>query len=304
MGFWFLTDLHWTDRQPQGRTDDYLGALERKLVSFVNEVDAGVVLFGGDFFDTPHVSDRALALAVSLVADNQDVQWNVVAGQHDLPGHNMLRLGDSSLGVLLALPNVHLLGDRPTQIDEDVWAFGASWREPLVTGVGDAERPRVLVAHATITERRMPFDTLVASEMTVDADLVLCGDVHAGLPDGTRTKNGVPIYNPGCAGRRAVTEALHVPSVLYVDFGARPRPWGFTVTGRALDAAHGVTVFDLGAHGAAKVAERTRDEWVSRVQEARDLNVPDDPQEMVEAVGAELAKPRPAIDDAKARIAC
>jgi len=297
---YFVTDWHFRERNPERRLGNYLGDMTDKLQQFCLKLtEADVVLCGGDLFDAPNVGDRVLALVVEILAECP-ARWGFVAGQHDVIGHNLGTVNRCSLGVVLALPNCRLLTAASWSLPE-YQVSGRNWGcwgdEPMWF---EDSRKRILVAHAPITASPQVFTSLVADTLDADADLVLCGDIHQGLPFGTHTRNGILLVNPGSTARKSIIDANRVPKALSLWYDDKAS-WQFQE--HPLSQRIGQEVFDLQTAAIDKQAERQRDAWVTSVQAVSErTGLPEDPAQLVEKVGMELGKSQAVIDHMKERV--
>lgn len=107
----YVTDTHIRGTTPRSRTDDFVDALRKKLNEVVDiaereKVDA--VLHGGDLFDRPDLSPAVVRDFARLLR-RLKVPIYVVAGNHDVFGHNPDTVDRTMLGLLDAFGTVRLI---------------------------------------------------------------------------------------------------------------------------------------------------------------------------------------------------
>jgi predicted MPP superfamily phosphohydrolase len=176
-----LSDLHvWWSR----RRLDEVGAI-------LDEEHPDVVVFTGDWFDTPRGADLCLDF-LRRIASSRPVCW--IRGNHD---H---WFGPEVLAPLCEVPGAHL-------VDEEPWLFTSpsglrgecmSWKVHLATP-RDSERHRIVLVHD-------PKDIEVAK--LSGCDLILAGHLHGGQFIFHRTLKGshfpANILYRWCCDRREV----------------------------------------------------------------------------------------------------
>lgn len=147
----FCADLHLREDTPACRTDDYQAAMWRKLefLAALSKQHEAPVLCAGDVFHTWRCS---LALVISTILKAPDL--HVVAGQHEMPYHNLAEMKRSPL-YLLALAGKaqraalgkDLFGFRAVGAD-----FGVRW--PTREQAGEAD---LLLSHRMVWSGEKPY---------------------------------------------------------------------------------------------------------------------------------------------------
>jgi hypothetical protein len=216
-------DWHLRDDIPQCRErDEYLVAQERKL-KFVHDLceeNGATLLIAGDIFDNWKPSPWLITLALRYIP----VGTVVVAGQHDLPQHNLAEIGKTGLqtlaeagvAVILSGGLRRVLGD-PTASYGAVygWAYGEEAQNPPK---GD-EGVKILMWHRlTCVAGKQPWPgagALVAEKWMREIkgfDLVLTGDNHQQFwyP---RTIDSRSFINPGSLCRMSSDQSEFEPAV-------------------------------------------------------------------------------------------
>jgi len=192
-------DWHLRDDIPQCRErDEYLVAQERKL-KFVHDLceeNGATLLIAGDIFDNWKPSPWLITLALRYIP----VGTVVVAGQHDLPQHNLAEIGKTGLqtlaeagvAVILSGGLRRVLGD-PTASYGAVygWAYGEEAQNPPK---GD-EGVKILMWHRlTCVAGKQPWPGAEALQVNnknmMGFDLVVTGDNHASFVCGNWVNSG------------------------------------------------------------------------------------------------------------------
>jgi hypothetical protein len=182
------------------------------------EVDS--ILFCGDLFDKPKVSPRLESLAITEML-GKGFQWYGVMGQHDMPGHSIHRVDESSFGVLLAANAISFAHHHP-EVDECIHFGQKFWGGTAF----DRNNHLVLgIIHKFLWKGDPPFpgapiEGNIRNFMKeIDRqgfNLVFSGDNH--IPFEAKMTKGdgsvLQIVNCGSLMRRSVDQIGHVPSVV------------------------------------------------------------------------------------------
>jgi DNA repair exonuclease SbcCD nuclease subunit len=223
-------DLHLSVTPPGRRAEGYLDELLDMLaesVTIANNYDAVMVL-AGDIFHHKRWS-RVPHWLVQTVGDQLAQCLNhviIVPGNHDLADGTMLSLDRQPLSLLDWVPNVFILRDsNPHAVGnrahtESVVVVG-------IPGTADVTEARdetrtlyatycdLLVAHAPISMRPLPWPTFTPDELGLNCKLFMYGHQHDKVQCiGTQT------VALGCLARGAINEADHTPSVVLIDINA------------------------------------------------------------------------------------
>lgn len=215
MRFLYLTDDHKRGTTPANRKDNFPATLASKLrevVGVVREREIDYVLHGGDFFDVPAPSLSVCAEFLSIY-QQIPVPIYIVAGNHDLFGHNVETLPRTMLGFAARLGIVRLLGREPIYLEKNGlrvqltgqgYHFAIDQRDPkedYVVQKKDCDYAIHLV-HGMLLERASfpgTAYTLVEQIWDTEADFTLTGHFHLGFPDAE--KDGKFFLNPGALAR-------------------------------------------------------------------------------------------------------
>lgn len=213
-----IGDIHYRDSQPVCRTDDFWETQKRKalwLRGLWEELGRPVVLQPGDVFhhwkSSPQVIRAVLEYLPPMIC---------VAGNHDLPSHNLELYWKSALAVVERANAGWSVGDNAlVQLDLQFSITCYAWGETpqrCMDKVPGKYR-NVMLAHTTILDGPAMFDGEQASEFLrriKGCDLIVTGDNHKRIVSTIRnSKENRVLVNPGCFARQSVTEADYEPHV-------------------------------------------------------------------------------------------
>jgi exonuclease SbcD len=282
MKFLFLTDTHYRDDRPKGRTDDIMKAQFDELADVMricNERNIDIVLHGGDFFNTKKPSHNLVVHILNWAKFlNRPIMG--VIGNHDVTGYNLDSVSSSGLGVLFEAGALERLD---TYINEEerviIKAVHSSlgFERNYLFGEQYKDFTRIIISHNyVIPSESMPWGFIHPRDIETDAHLVLCGHYHVAYD---YTSGQTRWINPGAVSRWKITERDHTPQVLIV-----------TVENGKLEVEHvklpsalpGDVIFDVEAVEVQKQQERNIDSFAKSLEETSFQNV--DIEQVVEAV--------------------
>lgn len=230
----FLTDTHFTGKNPSSRIDDIQETILKKLLDvkkIIEDEGIHVVLHGGDMFHTPDISNLFTGKIASILK-SYNVPIYVVPGNHDVFGYNTNTIGNTKLGLLAKTGVVKIL-DRlnPVVFNDNGFRIGIEGQE--YHGNIDEDMTEdfkiynsnvdynILVTHSMLLDHKFHEGikhTLIQDVITT-ADLVLAGHYHPGWKE--RSKDNVWFFNPGGVLRvDASTNIVNsMPKVVVFDIG-------------------------------------------------------------------------------------
>lgn len=195
----FCADLHLRDDQPVCRTDDYFEAQVKKI-RFIDELAIEYdcpVLVAGDIF---HKAKSSKALEIGLI-NNLEATWNGIPGNHDLPGHNIDKLFDSSLGVLAAAETMEI---RPTPLDV---IEKYKWKGRTIGLIHKLVHADVKIMAG---DKVISYSAKKLLKENPDCDVIVSGDNHQTFV----VKEGKQLLvNPGSMMRMTADQQNHKPSI-------------------------------------------------------------------------------------------
>lgn len=241
----FVTDTHLRGNSPRHRRDDFPATQRKKLqevAELAREHRVDFLIHGGDLWDNPYPALGVCADHLSVLL-SAPAPWLMVAGNHDVFGHNPLTLPRTMLGFLEQLGLVEIL--RPgcpvvkeksglrVQFSGQPFHHQMDLRDPALdycVARVDAD-VGVHVVHGMLVERALPYPashTLITDLPDTRADLTLAGHYHLGF--GARERSGRWFVNPGAMVRisnhpqemercpRVLLAKMHGPGRLELEF--------------------------------------------------------------------------------------
>jgi len=228
----FFTDLHLRQTPPRWRKDSFAAQLLLKLqwiVDYAIKQECDRVYFGGDFVDSPQASIALTNSAIELLDQlaTRQIGFTAALGQHDEVGNHpdgirgsvasllyrtkttgMPRYGASHDFVLTDTAVVHYRED-----EFDIPLFGEQGNHP-------AQTHRFCVIHLPIVANPVPWPHILVTDIETDADIVFCGDYHAGWEP--IEHEGTWFINPGAVARLSVGDARRQPKIAIIDTNKLP----------------------------------------------------------------------------------
>lgn len=217
MRFLYLTDTHIRGTSPRSRTDDFPRAIREKLqevVELAHREAVDAVLHGGDLFDRPDISP-AVVREFAAIFRRLQVPLYMIAGNHDIYGHNPETVDRSMLGLLDAFGTVRLLrsGEKlllkkdgvSVQLSGQSFHYDLDKRDPALDySVENRTGADVCLhmVHGMAVDRALPPEvphTLVDHLWFDEVDVLLTGHYHAGFP--VQRRGNRYIVNPGALAR-------------------------------------------------------------------------------------------------------
>lgn len=222
-GYIITADWHLRSQRPRCRLDDdwletQRNALEQ-IINYANEYEADVIVIGDIFHSTAETTNEIIGLVqeVALCLERSGKSLYILAGNHDLPQHNLDNIHRSAFNILLNSKNIYHLDQLKInrQANNEVSASNFGADDNL-----DAE---IIFKHvlcfpecATLP----PSDKIVKpSELFAqfeNAKYIFTGDYHRQFVHAKgKTKK---LLNPGCLLRQAADMIDYTPSVFLIDF--------------------------------------------------------------------------------------
>ena len=224
MNFICTADLHFTDKTPRNRKDDYWAAQIDKFKQIINiaETYEADIIVAGDIFETTKVPYWLTKYILNMISKSYS-HFYMVPGQHDLNYH-VSGLDNTPLGILSTLKNVEILSSKTkTEITsgiEDVSLIGAGWNEE------PKEKAHIVVAHTMITYKDPLFpgqtDYSTAAQIMKKypwATYIVSGDNHKPHFLSKNNKNNNYRYQINCGSmmRKSKDQLTYQPSVWHID---------------------------------------------------------------------------------------
>jgi len=230
------SDWHIRESIPECRTDNFMQAQWDKLL-LINELYYSngriPILHAGDVFHhwkpSPYLLSNVVA-NLPFYDDSKEYGVIAIAGQHDLPQHNLELMYKSGIETLFS---------AGTMTKASGGHFGSD--KPHVIELVDSEMV-VGLWHKLIWEKRPPHwdkDGLTAKEVLEEFsefDLIVTGDNHASF---VVKHEGRLLVNPGCLTRQKASEANHKPKVyLWFEESNTVEPFLFPIGKKDVSREH------------------------------------------------------------------
>ncbi len=220
-----LGDTHFTNTAPGRRIDEsYLDTQMDKLAQVAeiyHERHCDYLVQVGDFFDSPRVSNEAIACVLGFLRIAR-MEVLCVYGQHDIAGHSESTFRRSPLRVLEAAGVVKILNSKSstTPLQEGVVIYGSSFGQDICQPSNMIFYP-VLVTHQMVGDKPLyPGHDIMHPMLFLKKHngykLIICGDYHYRF---AVQSAGRWCVNPGAMVRKTIAERdlKHHPAVMLID---------------------------------------------------------------------------------------
>lgn len=214
----FLSDVHFSDKQPVSRIDDIYQAGIRKLeyiIDYVNENDA-IILHSGDLTHTPR-NWNILNKLIEILETAENPFYSIF-GQHDMVGLNR---ENNILSTLDKIEFIKIL--KKEYIDYLTFKFdlyGRSWNDDIVPYemFKDKNKLNILLIHYSISDIELNFVSTSANSFIkkFKNTIICCGDIHRKFKIYDKERN-VLLINSGPLIRRSIIEKDHQPGFWEID---------------------------------------------------------------------------------------
>lgn len=220
-------DIHSQDKTPECRTDDFIETQKRKItfISDLQDSYGGIPIFNaGDLLDTWKSSPEVLGWLIRKLKN-----FYTIAGQHEMPYHNIDLINKSGLDVLDAAGSVKIVKSIKNIVSNTVTTGGMAlkivirgfhWGKPLepYTGQsgGNSGSYKVALCHILTYLGREPWPDSMAERATSvlnklkGYDLIVTGDNHKPF---VVEHKGQLLVNPGSLFRLTADQIDHKPRV-------------------------------------------------------------------------------------------
>ena len=224
--FILTADWHLRSQRPRCRLDDnwletQWNALGQ-IINYADEYEADVIVIGDIFHSTNETTNEVIGLVqeVALHLERFGKSLYILAGNHDLPQHNLENINRSAFQILLNSKNINHLdqldighSDECNKMEISSSNFGAN--DKL-----DAEIVFKHILCFPENEKILPNDKIVKpSELFAqfeNAKYIFTGDYHKQFAYSKgKTKK---LLNPGCLLRQAADMIDYEPAVFYIEF--------------------------------------------------------------------------------------
>lgn len=215
-----LGDVHYTDKPPENRIDDYVSELKRKLrIALKSSLTSLFVLQPGDFTDSPILSYSAYISLANIVSP---YKIYTIYGQHDMKYRNKGNTPLDALGNNIS--NFTILKNKE-KLDSDVWLYPCSYDEE----VPEIETPdcfNILLIHKMLVhsyelEWMKEYYTGLSFLKKHKYDLIISGDNHKFFTAKFGINKMRYLINCGSLMRSNIDQINHAPSYFIFDTDTR-----------------------------------------------------------------------------------
>lgn len=210
-----LSDWHIRETTPQCRQDNFWKAQEKKI-DFVLDLAKKYncpILCAGDLGHYPCWSCKLLEWAINKF---KGYKIFVIAGQHDIPHHQILQWPQSGIGVLHAAGVIEFI-QSPKIINNEFMIYPFSYGEEIITPKEDNnDLPKIAMIHEMIVEKKdlFPNQNAIKSHQILkkftEFSLIHSGDNHASFVAEFQNNK---LINPGSMMRTTAAQIDHRPRI-------------------------------------------------------------------------------------------
>ena len=220
MKYIITADWHLRSQRPRCRLDADWMETQRKalsqIIKYSGEYKADVIVIGDIFHSTNETTNEVIAMVQDFAAGLYGLSQRlfILAGNHDLPQHNLDNIHRSAFNILLNSVNIFHVKEISQNFDVEVSApnFGA----------GDIDSPLMFKHTLCFPENYKVFPGAEKagarpSELFgqfKNAKTILTGDYHRAF-DYNKGKKW--LLNPGCLIRQAADMIDYEPSVFFLE---------------------------------------------------------------------------------------
>lgn len=210
----FLTDTHYTGKTPVSRKDNILQTCiekTREIFEIARKEKVDLILHGGDFFDTPDVSD-SVASEIGCLYLQSPSKVIAIPGNHDVRANNYDTLYQTKLGLFDKLGIVKVLKRNENfeftkdGITISITGQGSDYKsvEDLKIQNVEQNKIRIHLVHAMVVDKNFPNTIPLKQLFDTKAHITLLGDYHIGW--GIIEYQGKLFINPGALIRKTIAE--------------------------------------------------------------------------------------------------
>jgi len=209
------SDWHLRESTPQCRTDNFWKAQEKKvdfILALSRKHNAPIFIAG----DIGHISKWSCKLLEWAINKFKDIKIFVIAGQHDLPQHQLSQWPQSGIGVLHAAGAVEFI-QTPKIINNKFMIYPFSYNEEIITPEkNESDLPKIAMVHQMIVESKdlFPNQSALRGHQLLKKfpqfSIILSGDNHNSFI--INTSDNI-LCNPGSFMRSTTAQIDHKPRV-------------------------------------------------------------------------------------------
>lgn len=217
-------DLHFNDKRPERRLDDWWTTMCSKFcegLEIFHLEKCDLIVAPGDLVEHPGVSNLVIAEIIKMLK-SYDMVLHMVFGQHDISGHSEATLPTSPLSVLKAAGVINMFTEY--NLAKGIMMYSAGFGQQIPKLINDDyihDKYNILVIHAMISDIALyPGHEFTQAQSFLrqhpEFQLVICGDVHRRF---ICTYEGRTIINAGPLMRDTIDKHIleHEPAVVIFD---------------------------------------------------------------------------------------
>lgn len=219
----YLQDFHLLFKAPINRKDNYYQSMLLKLdeiLSIAKKNKVSYILDGGDFFESPLVSNTIVDEVLDKTEKNK-IEWKMLFGNHCQIGHHLENSKGTSLAHMIRRSKfTHYLD---TIEDDNCFIKGVEYQHNIEAklkeeGIFHNKKDKLTIAivHALVTEKPLPYSAMHVCYKDIKSNYDLLLIAHNHHPFDLQIKD-THVINIGACGRRKIDEQDISPSVLLID---------------------------------------------------------------------------------------
>ena len=276
MKYLIVGDPHWRATTPRARTDEYKETLKEKFRQIFNRAkkDIEAIILCGDLLDTWKIEENTKMELADLLNESP-VRIINIAGNHDIPGHNMGSYYRSSLRVIDALvpgmqilseneaidlPGIRIVG-QPYTSELDIDGFGYATPEELISD----SLLNIRLCHSSLMAERIEFMKHThIDDVVSNVDLIITGHIHEQF--GPLKRGKVTMVNPGAPMRSSASIKEIERKPQFIELKVNSDSKEFTLTPILLECKPGEEVLDRSELEEAKKRKKAMNSFKASVK--------------------------------------
>jgi len=211
-------DWHLRSQKPRCRLDDNWIATQQnaldQIIEYARKRNADVIVVGDIFHSTNETTNEVIGMVQGFaqVLRDFDRSLYILAGNHDLPQHNLDNIHRAAIGLLHKSRNIYRIQNYPGPQEKN-YISAANF------GAEDNTNARFVFKHILCfpeNEKIPPGAQVVTPSQLFEqfpkADCIFTGDYHRHF---VAKNGGQKLFNPGCILRQTADMLDYQPSVIH-----------------------------------------------------------------------------------------
>ena len=236
MKFIITADIHAQEQTPIARTDNYISTLIAKIKYINNYMRNNKIKYwldSGDLFTKWKSSPKLESLLYNNLPDN----FITVAGNHDLPYHNIESYSESSLNLLETTNKIKVLKNGEIININGVKITGFSYSQEIQNNNADICISHLMVVDNVNDEKKLSALHGIKFLKKYDFEYTITGHNHKQFILTTKRGNRT-LINPGSLMRRDITQKNYKPAFFILDFDNKELVKHFLPINDIIDDTH------------------------------------------------------------------